>query len=413
MKKLLSLLLAIVMTLGLTVSVSAATKVTKKAPVITEVSKTGVIKGFNEKSVLVNENGRSVGYTFDQNIKIVQLGNECDVMETAKKGLVVDYKVKYIDGKPTNLITFMDIAAPGLEGEGFLTMAVNNLSSDLVKLTSGSNVPFNIALNNVRANITDSSLAASTDLTIVDAIKPDAAGNISMTIVDVKEVEPNEDSAYQYADTKKVNLGDINIVKDSVVVKVNDKQLKVIEGAATFDPANNADEVKLVLTKTFYSLEFEAAYAEKKPATQEEFDKILNISYKVKNYKVITSEVTTYEVNDDIYSELNGKEATLTKALNRGNYAFVLTNGLGQLIYLNTFYRDLSCEVVSKSGDKLTIKVSKPGKIPYTETLTLSPDVLAINALEEEVQLSAINAGDKIVLTTDPEQQYQVVKIVK
>jgi hypothetical protein len=409
MKKLLSLLLILVMTLGLTISVAAA----KKAPVITEVEKTGVLKNFNEKSILVNEDGKSLGYSYDQTTKVYQLGNIVNLMDVAKKGLKLNYKVKHVDGKATNLLTYIDVAAPGLEGEGFLTLPISSIASDLMKLTSGAYVGLNVCLNNVRATITDSALASPTDLKAEKAIKVDAAGNINMSIADVKELNPEEDTAYQYDNAENINLGDINIVKDSLVVTVNRQKLKVIDGAAAFDTKDPADEVKLVLTKTFYSLEFEAAIAEKEPATQEELDKILSISYTKNMYKIITSEMTAYRVNDDVYCELNGKETTLAKALNRGNYAFILTNTDGELIYINAFYRDLECEVVSKGGNNITVKVSKPGLTPYNDTLVMSSDVLFVNAQDEEISSSSINSGDKVVLTTDPEQGYMVVKIVK
>lgn len=409
MKKLLSLLLVLVMTLGLTLTASAA----KKAPKVTEVEKTGVLKDFNDKSILVNEAGKSVGYSYDGTTKVYQLGNLVELMDVAKKGLKLTYKVKHVDGKATSILTYIDVSAPGLEGEGFITMPVSSIALDLMKLTSGAYVGFNVCLNNIRENITDSSKAKPTDLKAENAIKTDAAGNINMTIVDVKEISPEQDNAYQYGDTKNINLGDISVDKDSLVVTVNGKNLKVIDGTAAFDTKDPADEVKLVLDGTFYALEFEAAIAEKDPATQEELDKILSISYTKKIYKVITSEMTAYRVNDDVYAELNGKEATLAKALNRGNYTFILTNTDGELIYINAFYKNLECEVVSKSGNKLTVKVSKPGMTPYNETLEISSDVLYTNAQDEEISASSINTGDKIVLSTDPEQAYKVVKIVK
>lgn len=409
MKKLLSLLLVLVMAFGLTISASAA----NKAPVITEVEKTGVLKNFNEKSILVNEDGKSLGYAVDASTKVYQLGNIVNLMDVAKKGLKITYKVKHLDGKATNILTYIDVAAPGLEGEGFLTLPVSSIATDLMKLTAGGNVGFNVCLNNIRGNVTDSSLAKPTDLKAEGAIITDAAGNINMTIVDVKDLEPEADTAYQYDDTKNINLGDISIVKDSLQITVNGKKLIVIDGAAAFDSKDPADEVKLVLTKTFYSLEFEAAIAEKEPSTQEELDKILSISYTKKMYKIITSEMTAYRLNEDIYAELNGKEATLAKALNRGNYAFVLTNVDGELIYINAFYRDLECEVVSKAGNSITIKVSKPGMTTYTDKIEMSSDILITNAQDEEIAVSSISAGDKIVLTTDPEQGYKVVKIVK
>lgn len=407
MKKLLSLLLVLVTTLGLAMTAYAA----KKPAVVTEVQKTGILKNFNDKSILVNEDGKSIGYSIDEATKVYQLGNQVELMDVAKKGSRITYKIKYLDGKATNILTYIDVAAPGLEGEGYVTMPVSGIALDLMKLTKGANVVFNVCLNNIRTNITDSSLAVPTDLKAENAIKTDAAGNIVMTIADVEELTEEADTAYQYEDTQHINLGDINIIKDSLEVTVNGNKLKVIEG--DFNGGNPADEVKLVLDKTFYSLEFEAPIAEKEPDTQEELDKILSISYKKKIYQITTSEMTAYRVNEDIYAELNGKEVTLAKALNSGNYAFVLTNTDGELIYLNSFYKGQECEVASKAGSKITIKVSKPGMTPYTEVLEMSPDVLVKNAQDEEISASSLNAGDQIFITTDPELGYKVVEIVK
>lgn len=402
MKKLLSLLLVFTLLFGAAVSVSAATNSKTNAPVITEVTKTGVIKLFNAISVVVNEDGKTVGYTLAKDAKVEQMGNPVEFMEVAMKGLKITYKVQMINGKPKH-ITYMDVPAPGLDGEGYLSAGINSLYEKKERLLEAGYVPFNVCLNNIRTNITDSSLAANK----TTGEPNETTGVLNPSIVDVKEIEPEEDTAYVYDSEKRVDLGDINIIKDSLKVTLNGKELKVIDSKAEFNATTLGDEVKLNLDKTFYYLEFE------QDLPKDNLEEALVISFKKSIYKVTSSEFTTYNVNDDVYTELNGMEVSLAKALNRANYAFITTNGMSEIIYINAFYKNLEAEVVSVVDNKIGFKGYKFGKAAFEDALFLSEDVQVMNAKGEALTIDDVMPGDVIKITVDPASRYQVILIEK
>lgn len=402
MKRLLSLFLAFALVFGTAVTIAAAGTSTRKGPVITEVTKTGVIKDFSDSYVIVNQDGKTVGYVIAKDADIEQIGNPIEFTEVAMKGLKITYKVLLINNEPA-YITYMDIPVPGLEGEGYLSLGINSLYINKARLLIGGYVPFNICLNNIRTNITDSSLAANSTTENLDK----DSGAISPVVVKVDVSGEEEDSSYVQKTETRLNIGDVNIVNGSVKVVLNNKELKVIYNNSEFDAKDKADEVKLMKDKTFYYLLFEA------PLPEENLEDVLEITYKKMLYTVSTSELTTYNVDDDVYVELNGEEVTLAKALNRGTYAFVTTNSMSEIIYINAFYRNLEAEITEINGNEITINGYKFGKPAFEDKLIISDDVEVIDSKGESFTFDNIKVGDIVKLTVDPELEYQVILIEK
>lgn len=372
MKKAVSLLLAAALVLGNGFSVSAAVKtkaVQPKAvkPVMKEVSGEGVIKAFDEKSITLIVGGKSVTYTVDDGTKVHFMEEEAYHLDVVKKGLKVQFKAL------GDRLTHMEVPDEGLQSQGVLGLHISD----------------------TRENITDSPIvpAASPVLAVVH-----------------KEAGEETDTSYVYKDTKTLNIGDVVIVPDSLSVSLNGKQLKVIEGKTEFDKSVEGDEVKLVLNKTFYSLEFEKPFAEKAP-TQEELEKMLKVTYRKKIFYLTTTEITNFPINEDVYVELNGQETSFIKALNRGTYAFIRTNLDGEIIYIDAFYKDLVCRVDKIEYDKITFSVVRNEKTAFTDTLRIAYSATIRDEKGASLDYTKIQPGTMIKISVDPYENYKIIDI--
>jgi hypothetical protein len=203
---------------------------------------------------------------------------------------------------------------------------------------------------------------------------------------------------------------------ETLKVVLNGKELKVVKEDGKLDPATKGDEVQIVKDpddNDILYLQFEADLTEDATLGQTDIEKILQVTYKKKIFKLTTAEIFKYCVDEDVYVEVNGKESTLPKALNRSSYAYLVLSPLGNIIYIDSFYKDLECSVKSISGGTLNISVAAKGRTPFTDTLKISEAVTVQAEKGDALAVSDIKAGDTILVTVDPYESYKVISIIK
>lgn len=392
MKKILSLLVALTLALGLTTAAlgKTAPKANTKAPVITEVTKSGVLKAFTETTITVSEDGKTVLYTLAKGAKIESLGAQVDLMETAKKGLKVQYKAQLSGGKPLNIITYLDIPSVGNEYVGLVSLGVTD----------------------TRTTINDSN-AFSPSTATYNAI----TGMIDGIYYSSKENPAETEDVYVFDNPSQISLGFINLVKDSLKITLNGKEIKVIDEKADFNAATVGDEAKLIgkADKTTtgvpginYIISFEAPITDSKTFTQAEADEVLKVTFQKKPFTVTELDLYSSPIHEDVYAELNGIEVPLAKAMYRGNCAMVRSNSALEIVYVGAYYNELNCKIASISGNKITIDVLKNNTVAFRDTLVISNllEVLDKNGIQAEK--STLKAGDQIKLTVDPYDNYNV-----
>lgn len=363
MKKLASLVMTLALILGMVGTALAA-----QSP--NTVNKIGIVKGFTETSVTLGIDGKNYTYTIDKTTKVLLNDVVSTIKDAANKG--VKAKIK-LSGNKLVEINFNEI---GEQQQGALE----------------------ITATYPREMTTDT----NTDVTFANS--------------DKKEIGEEEDNVFGYLDSKTVTIGAVSVVPGTLKVVLNGKELKVIEGSAKFDAAVAGDEVQMVTDETDKSrtnLSFEAPITDNTTAIQEDIEKILSVSYKKKIYSITTSEIFKYCVDEDVYSEINGKEATLPKVLNRSTYAYIVMNPNGSIIYINSFYKDLQCTVDKIESGKITISVNAKGRTPFTDTLIVSPAVTVIDEKGNEMALGDLTASDTIMLNVDPYDNYRVISITR
>jgi hypothetical protein len=388
MKKILSLLLVLALSIGMTTIAFAA-----KAPTPTEVSKTGVLKAFTATTITVLEEGKTISYTLEKGTKVESQGAPADLMETAKKGLKVQYKVQLSKGKPTSTITYLDIPSVGNEYVGLVSLGVTDTRTTIADSNAFS--PSTSTYNSITG--------------LIDGIYYSSQENPAET-----------EGVYVFDKPNQVSLGFINLVKESVKITLNGKDIKVIDEKANFDAATVGDEAKLIGTpgKTTtgvpginYTIVFEAPITDKTSLTQEEADQILKVIFQKKPYTLTEMDLYSSQINEDVYSELNGKEVPLAKAMYRGNCAIVRSNAALEIIYVGAYYSDLKCKIVSINGNNITIDVLKNDTVAFRDTLVLSSTLEVFDKNGVESSKSALSANDLIKLTVDPYENYNVTLI--
>lgn len=344
--------------------------------------KQGVLKAFDAKSVTISVNGKNVKYTVDTKTVVKRIDQEVDLMDTAKKGMVVTYKTS------GSKLTYINLPNIGAELQGSAKIAVSDL----------------------RVTMTDSSYAANSDAGIVDA----ATGEVTQTtITRVKEIGYEEADDYSYDDVNLISLGEIVIDPATVKVVLNGKELKVLADGKEFDPAVVGDEVKLAVAKEDNTITFETAITDKEGAEYEDIEKILKVTYKKKVFEISTTETNLLPVDANGVVELNGKETTLTRATTMGNYWYVRTNPEGYVIHADAFFRDADAVITYISKGTVKVNIIKNGKVIGNETLTLSAGVNIQAANGSVIAVSSLKVNDKVKITTEPAEGYKVTSIIK
>lgn len=364
MKKLIAFVITTIMVLGIAYSAIAAT------PAV--VSKTGIVKGFTETSVTLGLSGVNTTYKIEKDTKVTLSSIPTPIMDAAHKGAKANIKLS-----GTKLLE-IDFGEIGEQQQGAMELNTTYTRS----MTSDTN----------------------TDVTFANSKK--------------EEIGEEEDNVFGYdpSERNKVTIGSVAIIPETLKVVLNGKELKVVKEDGKLDPATKGDEVQIIKdaedNDRLY-LQFETDLTEDATLGQEDIEKILSVTYKKKIFKITTAEIFKYCVDEDVYVEVNGKESTLPKALNRSNYAYLVLSPLGNIIYIDSFYKDLQCTVKSISGDTLNISVNAKGRTPFTDSLKISPAVTVQAEKGDSLSLSDIKTDDTILVTVDPYEDYKVVDIIK
>lgn len=380
MKKIFSLLVALALLFGIALPVSSSFAQTKETE---SAMKTGIIKAFSEKSITILEAGKTYILPYAKNAKIIKQGQPVDIMDAAVKGLKVQYKVMLRNKVPVSL-TYIDIPPVGSIYEGLIGTS------------------FTADQTTVYSYKEDTKITLTKNASSLFDVSSFQVVNDTMTDYDSYVIQNSGADIF---------IGNYSLDPESINLTIAGKEIKILKDAAEFDKKDAADEAKLTKNKSNeYVLNLET------PLTQAQIDdkdNAVKLSYKVKEFKVQRTEISNLIVNEDVYSELNGKEVSYVKAMYRGNCAQAFTNERGEIIYLNAYYKDLQCVVSSISGNKINISVIKNGNTAFSDSLILS-DSCDFNGLDgEDLAISDFKTGDKISLTVSPDLGYQVVSISK
>lgn len=378
MKKVLSMLVVFTLIIGMTFSVSAkATNLASQT-----VEKTGVIKAFNETSIAVIEDGKAQGYAIAKDAKIIKNGEAVNLLEVAQKGMKVKYKVVITNGKPS-YINYLEIPNSGSIYEGIPGTSMSNEVNTTIAYQE-------TAVSKITKN--SNSMIEASSLTVN------------------KEKEADYDTFDIQSKNSVIYIGTVVIVPNSVKLTIDGKDIKIIDGKAEFDKTAANDEAKLTLAEKtgVYTLVLEAPLTE---AQVKDRDNAIKLAYKTKEYDIQRLEMSDLLVNEDVYCELNGKEVSYAKAMFRGNYAAFTTNGFLEIIYVDAYYKNLEATVSKISGNSITINVLKGGRVAYTETLAIDPGCTIDNTAGEELSLSDVKVGGKILISTLPSLGYKISEI--
>lgn len=372
MKKTISLLLIVVLIIALAIPAVAATMGDRQ----------GVIKAFSEESVTLNVAGKDYTYTIDSSTEVKRIDQDVDFLDVAKKGIKVNFKNS--DSK----LTYINIPNIGAEMQGLARVAVSD----------------------IRVNRTDSALPVVDAYTSsVDATTEEITQTIATKKVEVGFVDCDE---YVYDNDKQITLGDIVIDPASVKVAINHNALKVItDGKTEFDPKVVGDEVKLVQNKTMYTMVFEAPVTDIKTPKTDYIQMILNVNYKKQMFDITTNETNFLRVEEDAVVELNGKEVSLAKAMNLGNYWFVRTNPDGFVIHVDSFYRDAEAVFTGLANGLIKVDTVKGNKVVGSDVLTPSEGLTILAANGSEISVNDLKVNDKIKVTTEPADGHRVTFI--
>lgn len=361
LKKSLSLLIVMALVLCCIVPVSAEAE-----PAV------GIVKDFSDKSITIAADGKNLTCSIDSGTKILLSDLPSTLSEAAYKGVSVKFKIS--DGKATEL----NFAEIGDQHQGYMNMAIIY----------------------PREMVTD---------TNTDLYYSPATSKASKT-----ETGEENDTQFSLRDLKTADLGSVDLVKDSLKVVLNGREIKVLyDEKEEFDKSADNDELKISFdteNENEVLLNFEKEISDKNSLTPEEIAQILKISYRKKMYKLSVTELYTMGVDENVHVELNGKEISLPKAINRSNYAYYVLNPQGRIIYINSFYQDLACTITGIKSDSITISVDSPDITPFTDTLSLSPAV-SING--GSLAVTDLKVNDAVKLTVDPYDGYRVTNIVK
>lgn len=362
MKKVLAFLLVLLLVLGAGFTVWAQG----------ENLKSGIIIGFTDSSVTLKTDGKMLTYQVTPDTKVIQNDMDASLGDVAKKGLKISFK----DNAGT--ITYMDVPSAGIESIG----TIGKLETMNGKLW--------MTIKEVRENTTDSSLVATSK----DAVK----------------IGEEADDAYQYKSLSIVNLGDLTIVPKTMKVMIAGKELKVLEKGEAFSSSVVGDEVKLVLNKTFYSLEFEKPF-DAAVTDADQLAKVLSISFKKVMYKLTTTELNAYSVSDEVVAELNGKLNDFNKVCGKAGEVAIRTNADGEIVYIDGYYKNFEARVSSFDNNIMKIYVQRNGKVVYNDEITVSDAANFYDQYGRVIDASEIYKDCFVEITVDPYDGYKAIQV--
>lgn len=373
MRKFICLLLVVLMLLSMVVLAESS-------------DKTGVIKSFSEESITLVVNGKDETYKIDNNTKVMRIDQEMDLMDIAKKGLKATFRAS------KDKLTYINIANMGAEIQGAPRIAVSDL----------------------RINTTDSP-TTSKETSSIDSATNEVLTHNSIVVKPLPDVDDTtftagDDMGYE---PNEADLGDKEVIPGSLEVTLDGKKLKVIDAETEFDAAVIGDEVKFARDGLSNMLTFEAPILDKETFDYEDVEKVLKVSYKKKMFEIYTTETNFLPVNGDAIIELNGKVVPFSKALAMSNASLVRTNPEGELIHLDTFYKDVTARFVSANNNQITVNIIKFGDIVGQDMLTLAEGVTISDKDGSPIELSDLKPDNNIYVTTEPGENYQVTSITK
>jgi hypothetical protein len=381
MKKILSILVGLALIVGTMVPVYAKTaSASKVAKLVESGMKTGIIKSFTSDSIILLDSGKTYKLGFDKNLKVVKMGEEADLMDVAKKGLKVQYKVMLKDGVPTS-VTYLDI--PG----------VGNIYVGI----PGTSINF------------EQDLVYTSEVTSTAAVTRNPSGLFDASQSTVAATEKEYTDYVVQTKGSVLFIGAYSIVDNSIKLLIDGKEIKIIKG--NFDNTVQGDEAAL----SFTSLK-EAKLTLETPLTTEQQNDLANrvkLTYKVKEFTAKKQDITNLIVNEDVIAELNGKEVSYVKAMYRGNYVEVTANDKMEIVYIDAYYKDLNCILDSIVGNKLKVTVIKNGNNAFTDTLTINSGCTFTDGDGNEISSSSLKKGDKIQISTSEDLNFDVLEIVK
>lgn len=378
MKKVLPIVMTLVLAFS-NVGFAAAAPIKTPAPapvkvtVPVVVTKTGIVQSFTEKTVTVLENGMKVTYTLSPKTEVTTAGMSGDYATLIKKGLTVAFKAQ------SGMLSQIEIPNVGVQTQG--TLSSNPVVSEMGILISN-----NINVVDVRPNATDSNII------------PSNAGTTKYQAVVTGEEA--DDSYLLSTDGKKADIGDLDIVAGSLKVTLEDKPLTVLTTGA-FNPATVGDEVKLVVTKTFASLEFEAPVTEaQKSKLKVEFKKVMRL--------LTATETTTVPLSENTIIELNGESVPFVV---EGVSSYVATDLAGNAIYVDSFYKEQTMKFIGANGNKIIVAMMKDGVQVYNDIIEVTEDATVSSITGEPIDFHAIKSGSMVKLSVDPDFGYKVVEL--
>jgi hypothetical protein len=384
MKKVLSSLLMLVLAICFVAyPIVGAASTQKKAQPVKEVEsalKKGIIVDFGSNYVVIKEAGKNQRYSVNNKTKVYYLGNLSDIMEVAKKGLKVSFKV-WLKNNVPQYLTYLEIPAAGLEGQGII----------------------GVSLIDFRTNISDDSTPPSLAAPSID----DRTQLVNGNVVKTTDLNPELETQFQFVDSKKLRLGSITVIPGTLNVKVEGKEYKLIDEKEEFTAD---DQYKMVVSKGVTDLIFKADLPAK---NQSEAETKVEVSYNKKVYEIKTAEINSFPIHEDVYVELNGKETSLAKALYRGTYFYTLANDNGEIVYINAFYKDAEAVVRSIKGNIMEVTLIKYGKAAFVDTVIIEDWANISDSTGDVLNLKDLRAGDKIKFSVDPDSGYKVVDIIK
>ncbi|MHB1392168.1 MAG: hypothetical protein ACYCYE_03650 [Clostridia bacterium] len=367
MKKVISLFTMAVLIMGMVISVHAAPEVS-----------TGVLKNFSEKFITLNVNGKEITYTIDTNTKVYKNDEPVDILEAARKGMTVEFK------KSGSKATEIKIPNYGFENSGVLSFS----------------------LIDTRENTTDSSRKSG-----------ESKSETKETRIKFEEIGEEESNRIAYwGELNKIVLGNITLVPETLKVVLNGNALKVIDAKAEFDAKVVGDEVKLTTQAddpTALELLFEKNFSEDTSITQDKIQEFLSVTYKVKLYKQITTDIYNFPISENVVVDLNGKPSTLIKALNWSTSSYITTNTDGEVIHIDAIFDNFKGIVDGVKNGKISVSVVRNNKVVMADTLELSPGVTVYAADGSVIDIAAIKVKDEIKLSVNPFDAYKVNVIEK
>lgn len=327
------------------------------------MTKSGMVKDFTETSVTVLEDGKVVTYKVNDGTKVTSNGGDADFAGTINKGVVITYKAS------KGMLIQADIPPYGLQTQG--EIMANPQVSQYGFLTA-----LNLQSVDTRVNTTDS----------FSIPKDSATTKFSAVVVGE---EADEGGLVRVSDTE-YNFPEAEIIASSVKVTFDGKAMATPADYKVTKEANAAGKIVFV-----------------KPIVAADFAK-LKVEYNKSIREVTAKETSNFPYAKHMLIELNGKEIPMVV---NGANAFVNTNLAGEVVYINSYYKNQPMMFYGMSGTKMVVGLLQGDKVAMVERLTLSPEATVTNAEGDEVAINQLKGNTKILLTTDPDYGYEVVSV--